>query len=108
LSFAKTSFYQSFAKTRSPLVLIIWEMGCNVVELDYMRSRRGILESDDILAKEKHLCAARLRPGRDGFLFAPRAGHRHPTPVHADIDSVLIENLSYLDHVTCGNLRIVF
>src|SRR6266508_6353279 len=29
-------------------------MGCNVVELGYMRPRRGILESDDILAKDRH------------------------------------------------------
>src|SRR5262249_56641859 len=43
----------SFAKTRSPLVSTAWEMGCNVVELGYMRPRRGILESGDILAKNK-------------------------------------------------------
>lgn len=29
-------------------------MGCKVVELGYMRPRRGILESDDILAKDSH------------------------------------------------------
>jgi hypothetical protein len=28
-------------------------MGCNVVELSYTRPRRGILESDDILAKDR-------------------------------------------------------
>ena len=27
-------------------------MGCNAVELSYTRPRRGILESDDILAKD--------------------------------------------------------
>jgi hypothetical protein len=27
-------------------------MGCNVVELGYLRPRRGILESDGILAKD--------------------------------------------------------
>jgi len=42
----------SFAKTRSPLVSTTRERGCNVVELDYMRPRRVILESDDILAKD--------------------------------------------------------
>src|SRR6266545_188064 len=43
----------SFAKTRSPLVSTTWEMGCNVAELGYMRPRRGILESDDTLAKDR-------------------------------------------------------
>ena len=43
----------SFAKTRSPLVSTTWEMGCNVVEPGYKRPRRGILESDDILAKDR-------------------------------------------------------
>jgi len=28
-------------------------MGCNVAELGYMRPRRGIWESDDILAKDR-------------------------------------------------------
>src|SRR5262245_54305080 len=42
----------SFAKTRSPLVSPTCEMGCNVVEPSYMRPRRGIMESDDFLAKD--------------------------------------------------------
>src|SRR5262249_39683206 len=41
----------SFAKTHSPVVSTAWEMGGNVAELGYMRPRRGILESDDILPK---------------------------------------------------------
>ena len=48
----KRKYFLSFAKTRPPLVLTTWEMGCNVVELGYMRPRRGLLESDDILAKD--------------------------------------------------------
>jgi hypothetical protein len=49
----------SIAKTRSPLLSTTWEMGCNVVEQGYMRPRRGILESDDILSKGR---AARPPP----------------------------------------------
>jgi len=36
---------------------------CNVVELGYIRSRRGILESDDILAKDRVNTCSKL-PGR--------------------------------------------
>ncbi len=42
----------SFAKTRSPLDSTAWKIGCNVVELGYMRTQRGILESEDILTKD--------------------------------------------------------
>jgi hypothetical protein len=42
----------SFAKIRSPLLSPTLEMGCNVVELGYMRPRRGILKSDNILEKD--------------------------------------------------------
>jgi hypothetical protein len=48
----RSALQLSFAKTGSSLVSTTWEMGCNVVELGYMRPRRGILESDDILAKD--------------------------------------------------------
>jgi hypothetical protein len=61
----------SFAKTRSPFVSTTWEMGCNVVELGYIRPRRGILESDDILAKgmrEATRQYMRLRPARSSLL----------------------------------------
>jgi hypothetical protein len=43
----------SLAKTRLPLVSTAWEMGCNVAEPGYRRPRRGILELDDILAKNR-------------------------------------------------------
>src|SRR5215510_5556385 len=43
-------------------------MGCYVVELGYMRPRRGILESDDILAKDR-LPSGRTRDAK---------GNRHP------------------------------
>jgi hypothetical protein len=43
----------SLAKTSSPLVSATWEMGCNVVELGYKRSRRRIMELDDILARDR-------------------------------------------------------
>jgi hypothetical protein len=42
-----------FAKTSSPFVSIIWEKGCNVAELGYIRPGRGILESNDTLAKDR-------------------------------------------------------
>jgi hypothetical protein len=51
----------SFAETRSPLVSITWERGCVVVEPGHRRPRRGILESDDILAKDSHKREARSR-----------------------------------------------
>jgi hypothetical protein len=35
------------------LVSTTREMGCNVVEPGYIRPKRGILESDDILAKDR-------------------------------------------------------
>ena len=50
----------SFAKTRSPVVSTTWKMRCNVAELGYMRPRRGILESDEILARDR--CAPRACP----------------------------------------------
>ena len=43
----------SLAKTRSPLVSTTWEMGCNVVEPGYKRSRRRIMELDDVLARDR-------------------------------------------------------
>jgi len=43
----------SFAKTRTLLVSTTWKIGCNIVELGYMRSRRGILKSIDILVKDR-------------------------------------------------------
>ena len=46
-------FYLSFAKTHSPSVSITCETGCNVVERRYMRPRRGNLEQDEILAKDR-------------------------------------------------------
>jgi hypothetical protein len=49
----RRSLLLSLAKTRSPLVSTTWEMGCNVVELGYKRSRRRIMELDDVLAKDK-------------------------------------------------------
>src|SRR5215467_4484687 len=61
----------SLAKTRSPLVSTTWEMVCNVVALGYMRPRRGILRSDDILAKDRQGTA-------NLFLFCePQACWRH-------------------------------
>jgi hypothetical protein len=36
-------------------------MGCNVVEPGYIRPKRGILESDDILAKDRQIAGI----GRD-------------------------------------------
>src|SRR5262245_26644497 len=57
-------FRLSFAKTRSPLVSTTWEMECNVVEPGYMRPMRGILESDDFLAKDRRLLPLRRRQVR--------------------------------------------
>ena len=50
--YSKPNNGMSFAKTRSPVVSTTWEMGGNVAELGYMRPRRGILKSDDILPKD--------------------------------------------------------
>ncbi len=43
-----------------------------------------------------------------GSCLLAEQGIDTPTPVDADIDSVLIEKLSYLDHVTRGHFRFVF
>jgi hypothetical protein len=43
-----------------------------------------------------------------GSCLLAEQGIDTPTPVYADIDSVLIEKLNYLNHVTRGNFRLAF
>jgi hypothetical protein len=59
-------------------------MECNVVELGYMKPRRGILEQDEVLAKDtltKHLREPRANCHRVGLL-APRLRRRGARIIH--------------------------
>jgi DNA-binding LacI/PurR family transcriptional regulator len=53
----------SSAKTLSPLISTTLENASNVVELGYKRPKRGILESNDILAKDRNVNKMLLTTG---------------------------------------------
>ena len=73
-------------------------MGCNVVELGYIRPRRDILESDDILAKDRAFCGRRLSWGSAGARIA--YGKRR----HSDCDSRVLRSASGLSFIRCSTI----
>ena len=69
-------------------------MGCNVVELSYIRPKRGIFESDGILAKDRwQKNVAGWAPSRDG-LFR--------------LSELLDEDFALMLHPLGGRLDVIF